>query len=182
MIIWGCCDHIDRDDFHSHLTKLGSLHHYHPLFLIDWFIDDLILFSAGHEDDPLQLVEGVMEEVICMPGTTTMNTKTEIRWKTLGPQCYNIIFSKYFDLIFYFYFLTERISQVIWWWNWTWRKLTHSPWLCLVLMVWAAVTMTSARSSLTWGPVYVTTFLRDSPVDVLYCRWTEHSLQTFEDN
>ena len=85
-------------------------------------------------------------------------------------------------MIWLFTFLTERISQVIWWWNWTWRKLTHSPWLCLVLMVWAAVTMTSARSSLTWGPVYVTTFLRDSPVDVLCCRWTEHSLQTFEDN
>ena len=36
-------------------------------------------FSAGHEDDPLQFIEGVMDEVICMPGTTTMNTKTEIR-------------------------------------------------------------------------------------------------------
>merc|ERR1711971_992425 len=34
---------------------------------------------AGHENDPLQLIEGVMEEVICMPGTTTMNTKTEMR-------------------------------------------------------------------------------------------------------
>ena len=35
--------------------------------------------SAGHEDDPLQIVEGEMDEVICMPGTTTMNSKTEIR-------------------------------------------------------------------------------------------------------
>merc|ERR1712156_1021768 len=34
---------------------------------------------AGHENDPLQLIEGVMEEVICMPGTTTMNTKTEMK-------------------------------------------------------------------------------------------------------
>jgi len=34
---------------------------------------------AGHENDPLQFIEGQMDEVICMPGTTTMNTKTEIR-------------------------------------------------------------------------------------------------------
>merc|ERR1712117_821322 len=34
---------------------------------------------SGHEDDILQVGEGTMSEEICMPGTTTMTTKTVIR-------------------------------------------------------------------------------------------------------
>ena len=33
----------------------------------------------GHENDPLVLVSGTMEEELCMPGTTTMNTVTRMR-------------------------------------------------------------------------------------------------------
>lgn len=39
----------------------------------------MFLLSDGHENDPLYIVSGTMDEQICIPGTTTMNTKTEMR-------------------------------------------------------------------------------------------------------
>ena len=89
------------------LTELGSLHH--PTLSYWW----LILFSAGHEDDPLQFIEGVMDEVICMPGTTTMNTKTEIRWYHNSDKDSQKSFSKHFDrkniiMIYTFFLLLNR--------------------------------------------------------------------------
>jgi len=42
-------------------------------------IDFSVKQCDGHEDDPLVLVSGTMEEELCMPGSTTMNTVTRMR-------------------------------------------------------------------------------------------------------
>ena len=44
----------------------------------DAFILHFPRFPAGHEDDPMQLIEGSSPEEICMPGTVEMNVNTRL--------------------------------------------------------------------------------------------------------
>merc|ERR1711894_106484 len=101
---------------------------------------------AGHEDDPLQLVEGVMEEVICMPGTTTMNTKTEMREDLPSDLMIKL------DL----------------------KKIDPFPMTVPCLDGVGSCDYDICQIITDMGLQFVTIFLRDSPVDVLCSReeWT----------
>ena len=45
----------------------------------------------GHESDPLVLLEGSTPDVICMPGETLINMKTQMRWDIIISIIINII-------------------------------------------------------------------------------------------